>query len=96
VRWAAGPRDARGMTARNSAVAPYLWTLCLTSLAPALFFWNDSALLAASMVAFVVLYVLLYWSIVRFRTPSLMKWPRAWVHKLVHFASKGADDSKPR
>jgi UDP-N-acetylmuramyl pentapeptide phosphotransferase/UDP-N-acetylglucosamine-1-phosphate transferase len=75
VRWASGPRDSRGMTARNSAVAPYLWTLCLFSLAPALIFWDDSALLGLSMVVFALLYLMLYWRIVRFRTPGFMKRP---------------------
>lgn len=73
VRWAAGPRDSRSMTARNSAVAPYLWTLCLGSLAPALLFWDDSALLGLSMAIFALTYWALYWRIVRFRTPRFLR-----------------------
>lgn len=76
VRWAAGPRDVRGMVARNSAVSPFLWMLCLTSIAPALAFWDNSAMLGFCIVAFALLYIVVYWRIVRFRTPSIFKWPK--------------------
>ena len=60
------------MTRRNSMTAPYLWTLCLSSLAPALLFWDSTPAIAACMVLFGVAYVALYWRIVRFRTPKWM------------------------
>ncbi len=72
MRWAIGARDARLMTRRNSMTAPYLWTLCLSSLAPALLFWDSTPAIAACMVLFGVAYVALYWRIVRFRTPKWM------------------------
>jgi UDP-N-acetylmuramyl pentapeptide phosphotransferase/UDP-N-acetylglucosamine-1-phosphate transferase len=70
MRWALGARDARLMTRRNSMTAPYLWTLCISSLAPALLFWDSTPMIAACMVLFGVFYVALYWRIVRFRTPK--------------------------
>jgi UDP-N-acetylmuramyl pentapeptide phosphotransferase/UDP-N-acetylglucosamine-1-phosphate transferase len=70
MRWAIGARDARLMTRRNSMTAPYLWTLCVTSLAPALLFWDSTPWMAACMALFGVSYVALYWRIVRFRTPK--------------------------
>ncbi|MDC8784092.1 MraY family glycosyltransferase [Roseateles koreensis] len=73
MRWAVGARDARAMTRRNSMTAPYLWTLCLTSLIPALLFWDSSPMLMACMVVFGALYVGLYWRIVRFKTPRWMR-----------------------
>jgi UDP-N-acetylmuramyl pentapeptide phosphotransferase/UDP-N-acetylglucosamine-1-phosphate transferase len=76
VRWAAGPRDARGMAARNSAVSPFLWILCLTSIAPALAFWDNSALLGACIVIFALVYIGVYWRIVRFKTPLIFKGPK--------------------
>jgi UDP-N-acetylmuramyl pentapeptide phosphotransferase/UDP-N-acetylglucosamine-1-phosphate transferase len=91
VRWAAGPRDSRGMTARNSAVAPYLWTFCFVSIAPALLFWNDSAMLGLSIGVFAFIYVFLYWRIVRFRTPVFMKAPRVVVRSLLRKASRSED-----
>jgi UDP-N-acetylmuramyl pentapeptide phosphotransferase/UDP-N-acetylglucosamine-1-phosphate transferase len=72
MRWAIGARDARLMTRRNSMTAPYLWTLCLSSLAPALLFWDSTPMIGACMVLFGVAYVALYWRIVRFRTPKWM------------------------
>jgi UDP-N-acetylmuramyl pentapeptide phosphotransferase/UDP-N-acetylglucosamine-1-phosphate transferase len=72
MRWAIGARDARLMTRRNSMTAPYLWTLCLSSLAPALLFWDSTPMIAGCMVLFGVAYVALYWRIVRFRTPKWM------------------------
>lgn len=84
MRWAVGARDARALTRRNSMTAPYLWMLCLTSLVPALLFWRSTVMLAACMLVFAVLYVGLYWRIVRFRTP---KW-------LVFRASSSMDKSR--
>ncbi len=70
MRWAIGARDARAMTRRNSMTAPYLWMLCVTSLVPALLFWDSTLLIAACMVLFGAIYVALYRRIVRFRTPK--------------------------
>lgn len=72
MRWAIGARDARVMTRRNSMTAPYLWTLCISSLGPALLFWDSTPAIAACMVLFGIVYVALYWRIVRFRTPKWM------------------------
>ncbi len=69
MRWAIGARDARAITRRNSLTAPYLWMLCISSLVPALLFWDSSAMLGACMLLFGLTYVALYWRIVRFSTP---------------------------
>lgn len=73
MRWAAGAADARLMTRRNSLTAPYLWMLCISSLVPALIFWNSTPMLAACIVLFAVAYVMIYWRIVRFKTPKWMR-----------------------
>jgi len=70
MRWAVGARDARAMTQRNSLTAPYLWMLCVSSLVPALLFWDSTPMLATCMLLFAVTYVGLYWRIVRFQTPK--------------------------
>ncbi|MFT7721746.1 MAG: glycosyltransferase [Roseateles sp.] len=70
MRWAIGARDARALTRRNSLTAPYLWMLCVTSLVPALMFWDSTALIAACMLLFGTTYVALYRRIVRFKTPK--------------------------
>ena len=70
MRWAIGAQDARTLTRRNSFTAPYLWMLCITSLLPAVLFWNSTPLLLAFLLVFGATYVGLYWRIVRFRTPK--------------------------
>lgn len=69
MRWTLGT-SARQKTARNSMTSPYLWLLCLLSVIPAVLYWDSTPWLAAYCGLFVVAYVLLYWSIVRFRAPK--------------------------
>ncbi|MET0518160.1 MAG: glycosyltransferase [Burkholderiaceae bacterium] len=70
MRWAIGAKDARAITRRNSMTAPYLWMLCTSSLVPAMLFWDSTPMLAACMLLFGIVYVGLYWRIVRFKTPK--------------------------
>lgn len=70
VRWLVGADEERRQTVRNSMTSPYLWLLCLSSVIPAALWWNNTAVLAVCLLLFVVGYVLLYRSIVRFRTPK--------------------------
>jgi UDP-N-acetylmuramyl pentapeptide phosphotransferase/UDP-N-acetylglucosamine-1-phosphate transferase len=69
MRWAVGDRSARALTRRNSMTSPYLWTLCSLSVVPAMLFWDNTAVLAVLIGAFGVSYVVLYWRIVRFKSP---------------------------
>lgn len=69
VRWTIDGNFERRLRRRNSMTSPYLWLLCLTSIIPSVLWWNDTAVLSASLLAFVVAYVWLYSRIVRFRTP---------------------------
>jgi UDP-N-acetylmuramyl pentapeptide phosphotransferase/UDP-N-acetylglucosamine-1-phosphate transferase len=70
VRWMTGECVDRRQTTRNSLTSPYLWVLCLSSVIPAVLWWDNTAALTACLAVFVVLYVLLYRSIVRFKTPK--------------------------
>lgn len=72
VRWAVGSKDAALLTQRNSMTAPYLWLICSVTVVPSLLWWNNTLALALCLLAFVVLYVFLYSSIVRFRTPRIL------------------------
>jgi UDP-N-acetylmuramyl pentapeptide phosphotransferase/UDP-N-acetylglucosamine-1-phosphate transferase len=72
VRWAAGPREAKTLTRRNSMTSPYLWLLCMCAVVPAVLFWNDTGVLASFILLFSVGYTILYWRIVRFRAPRWM------------------------
>jgi UDP-N-acetylmuramyl pentapeptide phosphotransferase/UDP-N-acetylglucosamine-1-phosphate transferase len=72
MRWAVGRHDAASLLRRNSMTSPYLWALSALSIAPALIFWDNSAVLCGLIVAFCWVYVALYRSIVRFHTPHLL------------------------
>ncbi|RZT95256.1 glycosyltransferase family 4 protein [Rivibacter subsaxonicus] len=72
MRWAIGATDAAILTRRNSMTSPYLWVMCSLSVIPSVLWWGDSAMLSAWMLLFVASYVLLYSSIVRFRTPRIL------------------------
>jgi UDP-N-acetylmuramyl pentapeptide phosphotransferase/UDP-N-acetylglucosamine-1-phosphate transferase len=72
LRWTVGSRNAKSLTRRNSMTSPYLWLLCTLSLAPAVLFFEDTAVLAFSLGLFGISYVVLYWRIVRFRSPRWM------------------------
>lgn len=69
MRWAIGSKDAAVLTRRNALTAPYLWVLCSLSVVPATLWWDDTLALQIILGLFVVCYVLIYWRIVRFRTP---------------------------
>ncbi len=62
-----------GQTTRNAMTSPYLWVLCLSSVVPSVIWWNNTAMLSLFLVMFMVGYVLLYWSIVRFKTPRWLR-----------------------
>ena len=69
MRWAIGSKNIKTLTRRNSLTSPYLWVLCLAAVIPATLFWDRSVVLQIFCVLFIVVYVWLYTSIVRFRTP---------------------------
>ncbi len=70
LRAKVGGTHERRQTRRNSMTSPYLWVLCLMSVIPSVLWWNNTLLLTISLFVFMGLYVLLYWSIVRFKTPK--------------------------
>lgn len=66
MRWATGVRSAER---RNAMTSPYLWILCSLSVLPAVLFYESTSVSALMILLFAVLYVGLYWRIVRFRAP---------------------------
>ena len=70
MRWAVRNTSAKVLTRRNSATAPYLWLLCMFSVAPAVVFWDNSLALAIFIVLFAAIYVFVYTRIVRFKVPG--------------------------
>jgi UDP-N-acetylmuramyl pentapeptide phosphotransferase/UDP-N-acetylglucosamine-1-phosphate transferase len=73
LRWALDDQSAKALTRRNSKTSPFLWMLCMLSVVPAVLFWDRSALLAIALLIFGVSYVVLYWRIVRFKSPRWMR-----------------------
>ncbi len=69
MRWAAGERTARELTRRNSMTSPYLWILCSLSVVPAMLFYDSTSIQLAFILAFGLVYLFLYWRIVRFKSP---------------------------
>ncbi len=71
IRWTLMENpERRRLTRRNSMTSPYLWLLCLASVAPSLLWWNSTAVLSWFLLLFVVTYLWLYTRIVRFKTPK--------------------------
>ncbi len=79
LRWAVGDRSAKALTRQNSMTSPYLWLLCMLSVVPATLFWDNGLLLGAFLLLFALSYLGLYWRIVRFRSPRVMRIFRASV-----------------
>jgi UDP-N-acetylmuramyl pentapeptide phosphotransferase/UDP-N-acetylglucosamine-1-phosphate transferase len=65
-------REPRQRVRRNARTSPYLWALCAIGVVPASFLWNQPLALFATALAFMLAYVWLYASIVRFRTPRIL------------------------
>jgi UDP-N-acetylmuramyl pentapeptide phosphotransferase/UDP-N-acetylglucosamine-1-phosphate transferase len=78
MRWAVRRNGMRrSLRARNSMTSPYLWVMCMLAVVPAVLFWDNTPVLAVFIVLFGVSYVVLYWRIVRFRTPRFLRVTRS-------------------
>lgn len=71
--WAVGDRSAKALTRRNARTSPVLWALCMVSVVPAMLFWDNTPVVASFLALFAITYVALYWRIVRFRSPRLLR-----------------------
>ncbi len=65
--------EVKDLLARNNRTTPYLMALALLSIGPAVFFWNNSTILAMFTLLFVVTYVVSYLMIVRFKIPDWLR-----------------------
>jgi UDP-N-acetylmuramyl pentapeptide phosphotransferase/UDP-N-acetylglucosamine-1-phosphate transferase len=73
IRWALGESSAVSRTRRNSMTSPVLWLLCMASIIPATLWWDHTVVLAWCIVSFGAIYIVLYWRIVRFRVPRILR-----------------------
>jgi UDP-N-acetylmuramyl pentapeptide phosphotransferase/UDP-N-acetylglucosamine-1-phosphate transferase len=58
---------------RNAYTSPYLWSLEFLCVIPAIWFWDKTNYLIFFVFLFIVFYVWLYFRIVKFRTPNVLK-----------------------
>lgn len=65
--------EARRMLMRNNRTSPYLWGFTVLTVVPAALFWGNTMVLMGFTLLFVVSYVWVYVSIVRFRSPRWLK-----------------------
>lgn len=73
MRWAVVGRGARNLARRNARTSPVLWMLCMISVLPATLFWDNMVALALFLLLFAGVYLVLYWRIVFFRSPRLLR-----------------------
>ena len=72
VRWKVGSRDPRHRGVRNALTTPYLVVLVSLNVVPATLFWDNTLVLQLFTLGFALLYVVLYWRIVRLKAPRLL------------------------
>jgi UDP-GlcNAc:undecaprenyl-phosphate/decaprenyl-phosphate GlcNAc-1-phosphate transferase len=64
---------SRRMLMRNNRTSPYLWGFTLLTVTPAVMFWQNTPVLAAFCLLFIVSYLYAYISIVRFKVPRWLR-----------------------
>ncbi len=72
MRWAIGADGRAALTHGNSMTSPFLWVLTSISVVPAMIWWDNTPMLALCMLVFILIYLRIYWQLVRFRTPWWM------------------------
>ncbi len=69
VRWLVANNLPSPRTQRNALTAPYLWIITSIGVAPAVVFWQATAVLQIGCALFAVAYIYSYARIVKFRVP---------------------------
>jgi len=73
MRWASGDTTAKSLIRRNSMTSPVLWMLCMAAVVPAVLFWDSTPALGLLLLLYGATHAVLYWRIVRFRSPRLLR-----------------------
>ena len=74
MRWAVGVDMRASLVRGNSMTSPFLWMLTSVAVVPACLWWDDTDMLALSLLVFIAFYLRVYWQIVRLKTPRWMTW----------------------
>jgi UDP-GlcNAc:undecaprenyl-phosphate/decaprenyl-phosphate GlcNAc-1-phosphate transferase len=64
---------SRRMLMRNNRTSPWLWSFTLLTVAPAVLFWDNTAILMAFCALFIISYVAAYMMLVRFKVPHWLR-----------------------
>ncbi len=64
---------SRRMLMRNNRTSPYLWSFTLLTVLPAVLFWQNTPVLIGFCSLFVLMYILVYIAIIRFKVPSWLR-----------------------
>lgn len=73
IRWASIPGVEYKDHEANARTSPYLWFLSSLAVIPAILWWQHTWLLQISGLLFIISYVYLYITIVKFKTPPWMR-----------------------
>lgn len=75
VRWRVQGGTTSIRARGNAMTSPYLWALNLLAVVPAVLFWDNSMMLGGFILLFLLSYVGLYRSLVKFQTPRVLTLP---------------------
>lgn len=70
VRWVVGKSSDQARIQASSMTSPYLWIISLTTVIPAILFYNSTLFLILFSGLYFVMYIWIYRKIVRFRKPK--------------------------
>jgi UDP-N-acetylmuramyl pentapeptide phosphotransferase/UDP-N-acetylglucosamine-1-phosphate transferase len=73
LRGASFPKNDKRCEKLNSATSPFLWCLSLIAIFPAVLFWDKTEWLIVFTAVFILTYLWLYRSIVRFQIPPSIR-----------------------
>jgi hypothetical protein len=72
------PKSRKDLLYKNSATSPILWFLTTISAVPAVLFWGNRDILVAFTIFFMIIYIVLYKSIVGFKSHKIASMLNLW------------------
>ena len=73
IKWEESEKGKIVSTSANSRTSPYLWLLSSFAIISASLFWKNSILLSIFFIAFSVIYISVFLTIIRFKIPNWMR-----------------------
>jgi len=72
VRHIVNPKNTEDKIRQNALTSPYLWLLSCITVIPAVLFWRKTLVLMLFFLIFIIVYLWLYRSIVKFKIPKML------------------------